>query len=228
MDNKPVRTSIIIPAYNEETGLPVTLHKLSKLIDASYEVIIVDDGSTDKTPMAISQYPYQVIKHHVNQGKGAALKSGIKLARSENIIWIDADDSYPVAPIPRIAEALNGNYDAVVCSRVYGRNYIPTFNRVGLWLFRVMIQKIYGFKPKDPCTGLYGVRKKHLINMELTAPRFTIEPEISIKSGRMKLKTLEIPIKYQKRIGYTKLNSIKVGWEDLVTILSLIFWRPKR
>ena len=227
MDSKQIKTSIIIPAWNEETGLPITLRKLSDTIDSSYEVIIVDDGSTDRTPEVILQYPYRVIRHHVNQGKGAALKSGIEIAKGENIIWIDADDSYPVSYIPKIFEALSSGYEAVVCSRTYGKEHIPTFNRVGNWIFRVMIQRIYGFKPGDPCTGLYGVKRCFLKKMELTSHRFAIEPEISIKGSRMKLKTLEIPIKYSKRLGYTKLNSVKVGWEDLCTILSLIFWRPK-
>jgi len=125
-----------------------------------------------------------------------------------------------------MAEALK-IYDTVVASRKYGREYIPCFNRLGNFVFRTMIKRIYGFKPFDPCTGLYGVKKHYLESMKLSSKRFAIEPEISIKGSRMKLKTLEIPIEYRKRQGNSKLNAIKVGFEDLWTILSLIFWKEK-
>ena len=217
-------TTILIPAYNEEQGLPIVLEKISKLIDDSYEVIVVDDGSTDRTSEVASQFPCRLIRHEVNRGKGEGLKTGIKNATGENIIWIDADDTYPVELIPKMAEALN-SYDMVVCSRLHGRENIPKFNRIGNWLFHTMIRYIYGFKPYDPCTGLYGAKKRHLDKMHLSSKRFAIEPEISIKASRMKLKMLEIPIEYKARVGGTKLSAIKVGFEDLWTILRFTFWK---
>ncbi len=107
------------------------------------------------------------------------------------------------------------------------RKNIPAFNRVGNWIFKTIIRKFYGFTPYDPMTGLYGVRKQHLLKMELTSKRFTIEPEVSIKGARMNLRMLDIPTEYKVRAGRTKLNAIKVGWEDTITILSLVFWRLK-
>ena len=222
-----VVTSIIIPAYNEERGLTITLYKLSKVIDDTYEVIVVDDGCTDRTLDALIQYPYKVIQHKVNQGKGEAIKEGIVEAKGRNIIWLDADDSYPIEFVPDMAKALNGDYDVVVCSRFYGRKNIPIFNRIGNWIFKTTIRKFYGFKPFDPMTGLYGVRKQHLLRMNLTSKRFAIEPEISIKGARMGLEMLDIPAEYKVRVGRTKLNAIKVGFEDTTTILGLMLWKPK-
>ena len=94
-------------------------------------------------------------------------------------------------------------------------------------IFKTIIRKFYGFKARDPMTGLYGVRKHHLLRMNLTSKRFAIEPEVSIKSARMKLKILDIPAEYRVRVGRTSLNAIKVGFEDTFTILSLILWKPK-
>ena len=91
-----------------------------------------------------------------------------------------------------------------------------------------MIKIIYGFKPYDPCSGLYGAKKKCLELMDVSSKRFAIEPEISIKGSRMKLKMLDIPIEYQMRIGVAKLHSLKVGFEDLWTILRFTFWCPKK
>ncbi len=222
-----VYTTIIVPAKDEEDGLPIVLQKVCGIVDDTYEVIVIDDGSVDGTTEVASRFQCQVIKHEVNRGKGAALQTGIAMARGENILWIDADDTYPASLIPQMVEAME-TYDMVVCSRKYGRHNIPRFNRIGLWLFRTLIQGIYGFQAFDPCTGLYGVKKYHLERMNLLSSRFAIEPEISMKGGRMKLKTLDMPIEYRDRVGETKLNSIVVGFEDLMRILSLCFWRPDR
>ncbi len=227
MDSKRVLNTIIIPAWEEEEVLPVVLTKVIQIIDDSYEVIVVDDGSDDGTAEVASRFPCRVIRHKVNKGKGEALQTGITQAKGENIIWIDADDSYPVELIPRMVEAFD-SYDMVVCSRKYGRENIPPFNRIGNFIFRNMIKGIYGFKPYDPCTGLYGAKKCYLEMMKLSSRRFAIEPEISIKGSRMKLKMLEIPIEYRARVGDSKLNAVKVGFEDLWTILRLIPWRPSK
>jgi histidinol-phosphate phosphatase family protein len=220
-----IKNSIIVPAYNEEKGVEVVLKKIFSVIDDTYEVIVVDDGSQDHTAEVALQFPCRVIKHSINKGKGEALKSGIAASIAENIMWIDADDSYPVDILPKIAEGFS-DFDMVVCSRRSGRNNIPRFNRIGNWLFRVSIRRLYGFKGYDPCTGLYGVKKRFLQLMNLRASKFAIEPEISIKSGRMKLKTKDIPIEYHPRVGGSKLNAIRVGFEDSWVILKNIFWYP--
>ena len=225
-ESHQISTTVIVPAYNEEDGLPITLDKLQKVLDDSFEVIVVDDGSTDRTPEVARRFSCRFVRHEVNQGKGEALRTGIRHARGHKVIWIDADDTYPVENIPRMAEALN-EYDVVVGSRAYGNENIPRFNRLGNWIFRTMIKGLYGFQAHDPCTGLYGARKVYLELMELSSKRFAIEPEISIKSSRMKLKTLDIPLRYRPRIGDSKLNAIQVGYEDLKTILGLVFWRGK-
>jgi D,D-heptose 1,7-bisphosphate phosphatase len=223
-----VTNTIIIPAFNEEQGLPVVLEKIFSVIDGDYEVIVMDDGSTDHTPEVASRFPCRVVRHKVNGGKGKVLRAGIALARGENIIWTDSDDTYPADKIPDIARALSDGLDLVYASRMAGRDRIPTFNRVGNALFRLLIRGMYGFEPYDPCTGLCGVKKHHLAAMELQSKRFAIEPEIAMKAGRMKLKMLDMPIEYRPRIGQAKLNSITVGFEDMLMILRLLFWRPKK
>ncbi len=222
-----IETTIIVPAYNEEDGLPITLSKLFQQLDDSYEIIVVDDGSTDRTSEVAKDYPCRFIRHDFNRGKGEALKTGIRHARGDNVIWIDADDTYPVETIPEMVEALK-EYEVVVGSRVSGNENIPAFNRFGNWIFRTMIRTIYGFRAHDPCTGLYGAKKARLEQMGLSAKGFAIEPEISIKSSRMKLRTMDFPLHYRPRIGETKLNAFRVGLEDLAKILGLILWRGDR
>lgn len=227
MTSPPPINTIVVPAWQEEVGIAVVLKKLLAIIDDSYEIIVVDDGSDDDTAKIASQFPCRVIKHEVNQGKGQALKTGIAQARGQNIIWIDADDSYPVDVIPRMVASLD-SYDMVIGSRSFGKQNIPRFNRVGNFIFSQMIQKIYGYKGSDVCTGLCAAKKRDLDIMKLSARRFAIEPEIALKSCRLGLKVLDIPIEYRPRVGNSKLNAIRVGFEDLLTILKHIAWRPKK
>jgi glycosyltransferase involved in cell wall biosynthesis len=221
---KPISSAtIVIPAYNEEDGIAVVLQNICHVLNGTCEVIVVDDGSDDATAEITSRFPCRLIKHETNRGKGEALKTGIRYATKDNIIIIDADDSYPVEVIPQMAESLE-HCDMVYCSRLAGRENIPKLNRLGSVFFQGLMRYIYHFKPRDYCTGLYGAKKCYLERMDLSSHGFAIEPEIAAKASRMKLRVYEIPIQYRPRIGQTKLNSFKGGLEHLWTILNLLFW----
>jgi len=215
----PLKYSIIIPAYNEEEGLPVVLEKIVKIIDDSFEILVVNDGSTDNTALVAQKYSCRLINHSINQGKGKAMKTGVQQARGENILFIDADDTYPVETILEVAAALE-NYDYAVASRSVGKQNIPAFNRIGNAIFRNSIRYIYGFKAYDPLTGLYGLKKSYFEKMELRSKGFGIESEIAIKAASMGLKIKDIPIVYGERIGKAKLNGLKDGYKIARTIIS--------
>lgn len=222
-----METSIIVPTRNEEQGLAATLDRIFGLELRDFEVLVTDGASTDNTVDVARRYHPRIVRQDPdNLGKGNGLKLAFLLARGNGVIWIDADETYPVDMIPLMIQKLT-EYDVVICSRKWGKENVPKFNRFGNWLFKVLIQRLHGFRGNDPCTGLYGVRREHLLRMNLTSTHFAIEPEISIKAGHMKLRTLDIPIRYAPRIGDSKLNPIKVGFEDLWTIIKLIGWRPK-
>ena len=222
----PITTTVVIPALNEEEGIAVVLRKLYRVIDDSYEIIVVDDGSTDRTAEVARQFTCDVIQHEVNKGKGEALKTGIRHAQGNAVLWLDADDTYPVEPIPQMAAALQDGYDLVYASRGGGRKAIPRFNRIGNALFSWSVRAFYGFQGNDPCTGLGGVRKEHLTRMDLTGQRFTIDSEIALKAGRMHLRVLDIPIEYRQRIGQAKLSGVGDGLRIAITILGHLLWRP--
>jgi len=216
--------TIIVPAYNEETGLPVVLDKVREL-GRDYEIIVVDDGSSDGTARITNHDGVIVIRHWHNQGKGSALLTGFSHASSDIVVWIDADDTYPVEKIPDMVSAIHNGYDIVTCPRLKGRHNIPKFNRVGNWLFTTMIRTMYSFPGHDVCTGLIAIKREYLLRMSLLSRGFAIEPEVCLKSGRLGLRLLEIPIEYAVRRGSSNLNGIKAGWEDLTTILKMSFWR---
>ena len=217
-------TTIVIPAYNEEEGLPVVLESLRKSVNGQHEVLVVDDGSSDATTRVASLYRCGVIRHGRNRGKGEAMKTGLRYARGESVIFIDADGTYPADAIPRVTEALE-SCDAVYCSRASGRENIPRFNRLGNAVFQGIMRRVYHFEPRDYSTGLYGMKKRHLQKMGISSTGFAIEPEIAIKACRMNLRIRDIPIHYQQRIGQTKLSGFNAGVDHLRTMTKLLFWR---
>ena len=212
-----ITNTVIVPAYNEEAGLDVVLGKLSKIIDQSTEIIVVDDGSTDGTAEVARRFRCEIIVHSANKGKTHAVLTGLESASGENIVLIDADDTYPAEVIPEIIHGLV-DHEMVVGARVSGRDNIPLFNRFGNKIFSFIIRHLYGYMARDPLTGLYGIRKSVMMNMDLDSTGFGIETEIAIKAGRMRLNVLDIPIDYAPRIGEAKLHGFSGGFQILRTI----------
>jgi glycosyltransferase involved in cell wall biosynthesis len=214
-------TTVVIPAYNEEAGIAAVLQGLFAVVDDSYEVLVLDDGSDDNTRKVASSFPCRVVSHDMRRGKGEAMRTAIGVAKGRNVIFTDADGSYPVEIIPEIGRALE-KYDMVVASRVAGKQNVPAFNRIGNAIFRQSIRYLYGFGPYDPLTGLYGVNKVHLLSMDLSSSGFGIESEIAIKGARMGLRMFDIPIEYRARIGQAKLHGLKDGFRIFLTIVSFL------
>ena len=160
MSKMPVKHSIVVPAYNEEKAIGVVLDALHAVVDDSYEIIVVDDGSADRTKEAAKSKTCRVISLTQNRGKGAAMRMGLRYARGENVIFIDADGTYPADMVPKIVSQLE-QADMVVAHRMTGKNIHP-FNRFGNWLFSKLIQKLYGSSVFDPLSGLYGLKKSHI------------------------------------------------------------------
>ena len=230
MDQQPVNvptferssahTTIVIPAFNEEDGLPAVLEELYGVVDGGYELLVVDDGSTDATLARAGEFPCRVVKHASNSGKGAAMRTGIALATGENIIFIDADGTYPAGHIPEIVRLLSNGYRYVRCTRSEGRVRIPTINRVGNFLLDTAIALFSGIGSKDFLTGLYGLKKQDLIDMGIVSQGFDVEAEIAVKAGAMGLRPAEISSVYRERIGQVKLQSLPDGFRIGLRVLS--------
>jgi glycosyltransferase involved in cell wall biosynthesis len=220
-ETKKIRYSIIVPAFNEEVGLPVVLQDLKSIIDETYEILVIDDGSHDGTRKVAEAAGVRVISHRENRGKGAAMRTGIRNAAGEFVIFIDADGTYPAAMIPVIAERLE-RHPMVVARRETEEN-IHILNRIGNWLFRKMIQKLYASSVFDPLSGLYGLRRDDCLRMDLRSEGFEIETEITIKAAQMGLSVDQVDIPYHPRIGESKLRPFQDGWRILRMIVMLMF-----
>ena len=219
-------TTVVVPTYNEEEGIGTVLNKLFACTDGTYEVLVVDADSSDDTRAIASRFPCRIVVEP-RRGKGIALKRGIEEASGENVIFIDADDTYPVEAIPAIASKLD-NCDVVWTARIKGRENIPKFNRLGNAILSLMHTTLYGFPGSDPSSGLYGAKRCHLLAMKLRSIGFEIEQEIAAHVAGMKLRIVEMPIDYRPRKGVAKLSGLRHGGRHFLPILRLLpRYRPK-
>lgn len=223
--SKKIHNSIVIPAYNEEKGLPVVLKEISSLTNDSYEVTVVDDGSTDSTSSISAPIKFKMIKFSTNQGKGAALIKGFSKSRGENIIWTDADGAYPVSKIPEIVKLLDHGFDMIYTTR-RDRHNISIISRVGIGFLQIILSIFNATEVTEPFSGLCAIKAKHLNKMELESMRWAIELEIAMKAKILKLKTKEMEIPYKRRIGSSKLNQFVAGFQMLIALAKFYNWKP--
>lgn len=223
--NKNIKNTIVIPAYNEEQGLPVVLNDLKKVINDSFEIIVVDDGSIDSTSSVTAPLEFRMISFSKNQGKGAALIRGFKEAKGENIIWLDADGAYPVGKIPEMIKLLNKDFDLIYSTRG-DRHNISIISRVGIKFLQLILGLFKAIDVTEPFSGLCSIKAKHIEKMGLISKKWPIELEIAMKAKRMGLKTKEIAIPYKRRIGSSKLNQFIAGIQMLIALSKFYDWKP--
>lgn len=233
-----MKLSIIIPAFNEEKTIGSIVKKIMsvELPGIEKEVIVVDDGSTDNT---ISKIPkiyknLTIIVHKVNQGKGAAVVSGIKKATGEYIVIQDADLEYDPSDIINLVKPLKEKkYQVVYGSRL---KRMPNFLRdertirffvhyLGNKFLSLITSILYGQWITDMETGYKLFPKTLVNNMNIQAKSFDFEPEITAKFLKRGYNILEVPISTNPR-GYDegkKLNTFKDGPIALWTLLKYRF-----
>ena len=219
-----VQTTVVLPAYNEGVALPHVLAELGEYLDQTYEVLVVDDGSSDDTADVAERYPVRLIKHPSNRGKGVAIRTGIAEAQGENIVIMDADATYPVPAIKEMVDLLEDN-DLVRGIRESEPESMPVVNRFGNWLFNKLLTLSHGLEGTDHLTGLYAMRRSEAVRLGTEARGFDIETEIGIKAKARGLREAEIPISYLPRVGEKKLSPWKDGLRILgrVIVLLLIY-----
>jgi glycosyltransferase involved in cell wall biosynthesis len=211
--------SIIIPTLNEERGIIETLKKIKKL-DLDKEVLVVDGLSTDNTIKNAKAYGARIVIEK-SKGKGVAMATGVKEAKSNMICFLDGDGTYPPRFIPKMLELIK-NCDVVVASRLLkkeGANKcINTFlhYRFFPFIFKNYLRK---FKTSEPITGMRLLRKETWNKLNLRSHDFLIETEMEVKMAKNKMKVIEIPIPCIKRIGRSKWDA---SWGTLLEIRNYV------
>jgi len=216
MANKNLNISIIIPTLNEEKNLDVLLSRITnnKRLSASIkEIIVVDGYSKDKTVQVARKHSGKVLFD--SKGKGSALRKGMRVAKGEIIIMMDADLSNREKEILLLAECIKLGYDAAFGSRFIqggGSEDMPVLRRLGNKFFVLLVNLFWGSNYSDLCYGYRAFSQSAIKKLSLVSDGFPIETEISIKSAKKKLKVVEVPSFEKQRVhGKGKLKTFRDG-----------------
>ena len=221
-----VNISIVVPVFNEERGLKKAAGQMNELLkraNSESEVIFVDDGSTDGSfgiLESFNNHHFRIIRHEVNKGYGAALKTGIKNAKYEHIVITDADCTYPTEKIPELVEVYeNGGYDMVVGARKGKNVRIPLIRKPAKWLLKHLAEYLVGQKIPDLNSGLRVMRKEAIekfINILPNGFSFTITITVAMLTNNHSVKYVNVNYKYRR--GNSKIRPIY----DTINFIQLI------
>jgi len=187
-------TSVILPAYNEEKNIARVINN----IPSSCEVIVVDDGSKDKTMEVAKRLGCNCIRLSKNYGKGYACRAGAKIASGKNIVFIDSDGQLDAREIPNMISALR-KCDLAVGSR--NTHDIPSQRIMSNNFARAVISAAAGRKLNDALCGFRAIRKSDFLSLGLKKYRYEIEAEMIIKAAKRGLRIKEVPISVRYDIG---------------------------
>ncbi len=225
----PLRTyetlTVITPVYNERTTVAEVIRRMRAVeLPLVLQVIVVDDGSSDgsdKVLGALEDSTVHVIRHTVNQGKGAAIRTGLAEARGDLVLIQDADLEYDPADWPRLLDPiLKGKARVVYGSRFTGerKNMLPLHwfgNRLLSLVTNVLYQST--LSDMETCYKLFDARV--LDGLTIVSNRFEFEPEITAKVLRRGYRIYEVPISYA---GREFDEGKKITWRDGVSALSAL------
>jgi glycosyltransferase involved in cell wall biosynthesis len=230
--------SVVIPAYNEEDGIAEIVHRVLNVKEAllksgiaDLELLVVDDGSKDRTSEIASQIPgANIIKHPVNKGYGAALKTGFSCASGELIGFLDADGTYPPEYFPALVDKINEGYDLVIGSRMAGAaSEMPATRRIGNFFFAGMISLLGRKRITDSASGMRVFKKEVLEKVYPLPDGLNLTPIMSTRALHEEVAMAEIPIPYNERVGRSKLSVVRDGSIYLQSITwTVLTYNPVR
>jgi glycosyltransferase involved in cell wall biosynthesis len=226
-DNKQL--SVIVPVFNEADYISQTIKSLNAILqkmDIEYEIVVVDDGSTDGSLEKIPELKNLIVlKHRRNKGYGAAIKSGLLTAKYENICITDADGTYPLEMIPKLFSETEDS-DMVVGSRT-GKNVQYSWLRhIPKFFLRHYVNFITNTKVPDINSGLrIFKRSKALRFFKLYPDGFSLTTTITIAFITNGYSISFHPISYGKRVGHSKIQPIRdtLRFFQLITRLGMYF-----
>ena len=221
------KVAVIIPCHNEESGIELTYKKIPNFVD---EVIVVDNLSIDKTVELARALGAKVISEK-NKGYGHALKSGIKAVKNSLIVTVDGDATYPVEDIKQpIDYLLEENLDFVSCSRFPLRNHSSMHwqNLIGNKFISFLMKALFLRDFKDGLSGMW-VFKKNIFNYLLPlSSGWNLSEEIKLEAYlHPKVKFDEYRVNYHPRFGKSKVWPIKVGFENILYLFYLRFFKSR-
>lgn len=201
--------SVVIPAYNEELGVRAQVESIERVLTSRaipHEVIVVDDGSEDRTAEEALKAGARVLQHASNRGYGASLKTGIVAARYDTIVISDADGTYPAEEIPELVAELDGA-DMAVGARVGNEVHIALSRRPAKWILGRLSEHIAGQPIPDLNSGLRAFRREVVKQyFPILSNRFSFTTTVTLALLADDYRVVYHPINYYKRVGKSKIT----------------------
>jgi len=225
--------SVVIPAYNETAAIGPTLEEVQAVMAEAGlegEIIVVDDGSTDGTAGEVVRHPaVRLVPHPYNKGYGAALKTGIRQARHNIIVILDADGTYPCAMIPRLVAEI-GPYDMAVGARTGAEVHVPLVRRPAKWALNRLANYLSGQEIPDLNSGMRAFKRDAVERFFRLLPSgFSFTTTLTLALLTNDYNVMYIPVDYYQRTGRSKIRPIRdtINFFSLVVRVVLSF-RPLR
>jgi len=224
--------SIIVPAYNEELRLPATLERIAtylKTCPGEAEVVVVDDGSKDRTAAVAGSFrdkipSLRVVPNGVNRGKGYSVRHGVQEARGEIVLFTDADLSAPIEEADKLIDALKAkNCDVAIGSRAVDRSLITVhespFREFAGIIFNRIVRLILWLPFVDTQCGFKAFRRERckIIFEQQTIERFGFDPELLYLARHHGLRAVEIPVRW----GHSPATKISMLRDSLQMFLDV-------
>lgn len=234
---RPPVLSVVIPAYNEEDGITAIMERVLAVrpelagIGVDLELVVVDDGSADRTAEIVAAYPgARLVRHPVNRGYGAALKTGFNAACGDLLGFLDADGTYPPESFPDLCREALAGADLVVGSRRSGaESKMPLVRRVGNLLWSNLVTLLGNHRVVDPASGMRVFRREALERLYPLPDGLNFTPVMSTRAIHEDVRLVEVPISYKERVGRSKLSVVHDGMRFLQTIIwTVLNYNPVR
>ena len=188
------KTLIVVPAYNEAKVIAKTIEKLKNHVKD--DILVVDDGSIDKTFENAEKTKVKVVRHPINLGLGAAIQTGFAYAKKKGysqLITFDGDGQHNPEDIKKLKKTLD-IFDVAVGVRTINRETMPVTKKIGNILLNILTAIFFGVYSSDSQSGLRGFNKIALEKMNITTNRYEVSSEILYEAKKANLKIGETPI----------------------------------
>ena len=224
-----MQLSVIIPTMNEEESIGQVIDSVHQALQGwDFEILVVDTSSRDRT-REIAAEKGAVVIDEPRRGYGRAYKTGFERSKGDVIATLDADCTYPAEEIPALYRTLmDQDLDFITTNRFaqLEEGAMTAKHRLGNFALTFTSNLFFGVKIKDSQSGMWVFRRGILDRLVLSDDGMPMSEEIKIEAFR-KVKSLEVPITYRRRVGEVKLSSWKDGWKNMKFLFKKRFRRQR-